>query len=239
MTKSASPERARESGAEIPPQSAWLYTFFRTILRILFRTLWRWEVHGRERLPATGGVILACNHASHLDPMIAGSFSPRILTYMARKSLFRSAFGWLILRCGAFPVDRGRDPRKALRTMGALLRSGRAVLIFPEGTRSRDGWIGTVRKGVGYLAARNNVPVLPLYIGGSFESWPRTAKLFRPRKLVVRAGELLEPREIDPDDATALKREEDRLQDAVEGALRRLEAGYARTAGKALPGPGV
>ncbi len=197
-----------------------VYTASRTFLRVAFWTLGGLEVHGLQNLPMTGPLIVACNHASHLDPMVLGAAFPRPLNFLARRTLFDvPVFRWLIHHNNAFPLDREGDPREALRTFGERLDQGAAVVMFPEGTRSSDGALGEIRPGVGMLAVRNYVPVLPVFVWGSYQSWPRGRGYPKPHHLKALMGEVIVPNP----DKTLRKSEQLRINHEVGAALRRLE----------------
>jgi 1-acyl-sn-glycerol-3-phosphate acyltransferase len=153
------------------------------------------EVRGREFMPASGRLLVASNHASFLDPMLVGCALPRPIHFMARKSLFKPIFGWMIRSVLAFPVDRDGDPRNAFRAVGDLLERERAVGIFPEGTRSETGRMGEVKAGIAMLASKYRAPVLPVYAWGTFQSWPKGRKLPRPHRTKVFAGNVISPPE--------------------------------------------
>jgi 1-acyl-sn-glycerol-3-phosphate acyltransferase len=155
----------------------------------MFSCLGGLEVKGRENVPADGPLILAANHASYLDPMLLGAALDRSLHFLARRTLFDiPGFGWLIRQNQAFPLERGGDSREAIKIFGDILGRGKAVVVFPEGTRSADGVMGEVRPGIGMLAIRNRAPTLPAYIWGTFQSLPRGGILPRPHRFKVLLG---------------------------------------------------
>lgn len=171
-----------------------VYTGSRTFLRCAFWLGGGLTVYGREHVPGEGRLIVACNHASHLDPMILGAAFDRPLHFMARRTLFDvPVFRWLIHHNNAFPLDREGDSREALRVFGERLEMGNAVVMFPEGTRSPDGALQEMKLGLGMLAVRNNAPVLPVYNWGSYQAWPRRAKFPRPHRLKTYIGEVIVP----------------------------------------------
>lgn len=152
--------------------------------------------------------------------MILGAAFARPLHFMARRSLFAvPGFGWLIRQTQAFPLNREGDVREAMRLCGALLEKDAAVVMFPEGTRSLDGMVGVMRPGVGMLAMRNLAPVLPVYIWGSFQSWPRGRKFPRPHRVKALIGRPIVP----SGEGDARKEEQKRVTDAVGEAIRALE----------------
>jgi 1-acyl-sn-glycerol-3-phosphate acyltransferase len=124
-------------------------------------------VHGAHRVPATGPLIVACNHVSYFDPPALGVAMPRPIHYMAKVELFRMpVLGPLIERLNAFPVDRSRGDVAAIKRAVEVLRTGAAIGIFPEGTRNRRGDIKP-QYGVALLAALSEAPILPAYVAGS------------------------------------------------------------------------
>ena len=122
-----------------------LYYTSRSLLRVLFRLTGGLEVRGVERVPMTGPLVVASNHASYLDPMLLGAALPRPLAFLARKTLFDNLFfGWFIRSHFAFPLDREGDIREALRSFSEQLAAGRAVVMFPEGTRTSTGKLADI-----------------------------------------------------------------------------------------------
>lgn len=153
------------------------------------------RIKGREHIPRTGGLLVACNHISYWDPPLLGIAVNRELFYMAKKSLFRNKiFGALIRAYNAIPVERGSFSRAALERAGEVVRSGNAFVIFPEGSRGDPGVLREPKPGLGMVAEKTRCPVVPAYITGS-----DTIKqcLIRRRPLVVSFGPPLRPEEID------------------------------------------
>lgn len=207
-----------------------VYRLSRISLRVLFWLGGGMEVRGQENVPPDGPLVVACSHASYLDPMILGAAFDRDLHFMARKTLFKvPGFSWLIRQNQAFPLDREGDSREAIRLFGDFLDKGKAVVMFPEGTRSRDGSLGEIKSGVGMLSVRNQSPVLPVYIWGSFQSWPRGRRLPRPHHLKVLMGRTISPSA----DKSLRKDEQQRITNEVGAALADLE----REAWKGEPEP--
>ena len=167
-----------------------LYRAARTLSRMGGVLLWRYDVRGRDRIPREGGVILASNHQSFLDVLLLGAACPRPVRYMARRTLWdHRLLGWLISDWKAIPVDRDRPGKDDLRRVIETARGGEVLALFPEGTRTRDGSIGEMRGGIGFLARRAGVPVVPVRIAGAFEAWPRGRRLPRPGKVRIEFGE--------------------------------------------------
>lgn len=173
------------------------YSFCRLMSQVAFAVCFRLRAIDRGRVPRTGGVLLVANHQSYLDPVIVAVGLPRAVSFMARRSLFKVApFRWLIESLGAFPIDRGRPDIKALKEGIRRLRAGRIVVVYPEGTRTRDGSIGSFHSGFLMMAERAGVPVTPVAIVGADRAWHRSRALPRPAPIRVRYGEPLTPEEV-------------------------------------------
>jgi 1-acyl-sn-glycerol-3-phosphate acyltransferase len=174
----------------------WGYAGVRLFSQMLFIYLFRGRVFGTLRVPRHGGVLLVSNHQSFLDPVLATFALPRECSYMARATLFDSKWlGPVIKRLNAFPVKRGTADMGAIKETLRRLKQGKVVLAFPEGTRTVDGSIGPMRTGVVLLARKARVPIVPTLILGAYESWPRTAKLPRPRPILVAYANPIWPEE--------------------------------------------
>ena len=174
----------------------WAYASVRLFSQMLFIFLFRGRVFGTRRVPRHGGVLLVSNHQSFLDPVLATFALPRECNYMARATLFDSKWlGPVIRHLNAFPVKRGTADIGAIKETLRRLKQGQVVLTFPEGTRTVDGSIGPMRAGVILLARKARVPIVPTLILGAYESWPRTAKLPRPRPILVAYAEPFSPHE--------------------------------------------
>jgi 1-acyl-sn-glycerol-3-phosphate acyltransferase len=146
-----------------------LWTVCHAILVPIMYGLYRLRRRGAEHLPAEGPLLVASNHVSVLDPPFVGmAVAPRRAYYMAKSELFRRpAFAWVIRGLGAFPVVRGGADRDAIRTSRELLAAGEALIMFPEGTRSRDGRMRPGFTGAGAMALAPGVTVVPAAIWGT------------------------------------------------------------------------
>jgi glycerol-3-phosphate dehydrogenase (NAD(P)+) len=167
-----------------------MYWTLRVILVPFFLVYFRLARIGREHLPRTGPVLLAANHRSFLDPFVIGALTRRPVYYMAKRELFEKRWQAWVLNClGAFPVDRGASDKHAMDTARAILERGDCVVIFPEGTRTRRGPLGSPRRGVGRLALETGVPVVPIAVIGTEDV--RRGWRIRPRRVRIRVGRAL------------------------------------------------
>lgn len=146
---------------------------FRPAVHALSRFYFGLELRGVEHIPATGAVIIVPNHQTYADPPLVTIPVRRPVYYMAWSRLFQvPGLGWCIRRLRAFPVDIEAPDSRATREVIRLLRAGEAVMIFPEGERTRDGRVAPFKPGAFRLAGSLGVPVLPVTIVGGHESWP-------------------------------------------------------------------
>ena len=193
---------------------------------VLCVTLFGIRVYHRERLPAEGGVLVVSNHQSFLDPILAGVGMGRPFHPMARESLFRFApFRWLIRSLNAFPVRRASADLGAIREALRRLRAGAVVLVFPEGTRTRDGSIGRLQGGPVIMAARAGVPIVPMVIDGAFVAWPRSSPLPRPARIRVACGHAIAAADLAGAEPDAVVANLAAQMAALQAELRRLPRG--------------
>jgi 1-acyl-sn-glycerol-3-phosphate acyltransferase len=175
------------------PHRLW-YDVLRVVCRLAAILVFRIRCRGRRFVPASGGALVLSNHQSHLDPVLVGLATDRRLNYLARDTLFKFApFRWLINSLDAIPLDREGLGLGGLKETLKRLKRGELVLIFPEGTRTRDGDVGTLKPGFCALARRAGVPLLPVGIDGAFDSWPRSRTLPAPAVIHIQFGEPLGP----------------------------------------------
>ena len=157
----------------------------------LFLFLWnRFAVRGVENIPDQGGVLLASNHASFLDPPAVGAgYRGRPLHFMARDTLWNSKFGtWWMSKVGCIPVSRGTGDMRALKTTIKMLKEGKVVSMFPEGTRTEDGELQEAKGGIGFIIEKSECRVVPAYIDGSYKSHPKGTTLIKPSKVTITYG---------------------------------------------------
>ena len=180
------------SGIVAPERRGISYFLGWWFFRIYTGLYHRRQVFNEERIPRTGGVILASNHLSYIDPPLVGCSTRRVIHYLARASAFKGAIGGAILRSwNSIPVDRDGGSTKGLRTILERLREGRAIMMFPEGTRSPDGTQQTSRPGIGLMIAKSDAPVIPVRVFGTYEAYGRHHAIPRPRSVQVKFGEAL------------------------------------------------
>jgi 1-acyl-sn-glycerol-3-phosphate acyltransferase len=135
------------------------------------RAFSRLRVYGRDRVPSRGGVVIACNHFSWLDPAALGAACPRTLYDMAKIVAHRvPGLGQLIRAFGTFSVRRGESDREAVRMMRQIVRDGKALGLFVEGTRQRAGVPGEIQAGAAMVALQEGVPIVPVALHGS-QTW--------------------------------------------------------------------
>jgi cytidylate kinase len=147
-----------------------IYRAGRDLAALFARTCLRFQVTGLEGVPRKGPLLIACNHISFWDPPLVGSSIQREVHFIAKEELFRNRlFGALISSYNSIPIRRGPQARAALRGAEDVLAAGGAIVIFPEGTRSKSGEFLPPRAGIARLAAHGRAPVLPVYISGSNE----------------------------------------------------------------------
>lgn len=147
------------------------------------------RIFGRENFPKDGPVIVAPNHVSFLDPMLVGVAAPRKLNYLARDTLFRfRPFAKILYAVNTYPIRRETGDVNAFKLALNNLSQNKAVLVFPEGTRSQDGNLQRPKSGIGFLQAASGVSILPCYVKGSKEAWPRHSRFPRPRRVSVYFG---------------------------------------------------
>lgn len=174
---------------ESPKGTLW-YRFILFLAReIAFRALGGFVTKGWKNIPLTGPVIIAPNHMSFLDPPLAACGMKRALTFMAKEELFKPFFlGWLIRSVGAFPIRRGENDTSAIRMALDLLNQGRAVIVFPEGTRGQGKVMGPILPAVPMLAKRTGAWVVPVGITGTQRVWPKGQSRPGRGRMTIRYG---------------------------------------------------
>lgn len=166
----------------------WVYYAGRFLTRMLLFLLAQWQVRGRENIPEQGPLLIVANHINLADPPILAVSIRRKAMFMAKEELFRSRFSRFFVRnFGAFPIRRGRLDRGALRRAEQLLARGLALIMFPEGQRSKNARLQPAFAGSALVAVRSDVPILPVGITGT-EKIKGRAWLFRRPRITVNIG---------------------------------------------------
>ncbi len=188
------------------------YSFLRNCARLFYIIVYNIHVIGGENIPSQkGGYIIASNHVSNNDPPVVGITFKGKYTFMAKEELFHKNpfFSWLIKRLGAFPVKRGAKDTSAIDKALESLKEGRIFVIFPEGTRSKDGTLGRAKSGVTLIAAQAKVPVVPVFIRYG-------RKKFR-RNIYISIGKMIPAEHFDVDisDRRMLKQVSSTIMDEI------------------------
>jgi 1-acyl-sn-glycerol-3-phosphate acyltransferase len=168
--------------------NSFFYQLLRTIFYIFFKVFNRFEVIGHENIPEKGGVIVAANHVSYLDPPVIGVALKRQATFIAKEGLFRIPLIGRGIKAFSFPVKRDRPQPSTIKEAVYRLKQGGVLVLFPEGGRSADGSFLDAKRGVGMIAATSSTPVVPALIEGTDRAFPVGAKFFRPAKIRVLFG---------------------------------------------------
>lgn len=163
-----------------------------------------------------GPVLLVVNHQSYLDPVACACGMKREMDFMARETLFKGRFGRIISNLNAFPVRRGEADMRAIRDIVDRLEQRRAVVMFPEGTRSADGQVKDFKNGFVLIARKAKAAIVPVAVDGTWDAWPRQRKLPRLRKLSIEYGQVIPAEQVKSMDR-------DELLKKVTDEVRRLQ----------------
>lgn len=189
------------------------------LLRFLFKNCFHWQIIGLENIPP-GGAVLSPNHLSYWDIPVIALAVPRRVHFMAKEELFRvPVFGAVIRSLLAFPVKRGAPDRAAIRYAIEMLQAGDIVLVFPEGTRSKNGKLGEFKPGAALIAVKAGVPTVPAGIIG-------TDKIFRSGSLFPRIEiQFAKPVPAAPDSADESKNITENVGQRVRIAIEKIVNG--------------
>jgi 1-acyl-sn-glycerol-3-phosphate acyltransferase len=201
-----------------------LYGICHYALRQIYDIFFRGEVRGLQHLPADGSFIIASNHASHLDPPLVGCHISQQMAFFARKTLWKPGIAsWWLDGVGTIPVDRdGGSDVTAIKRVLQSLKQHKPVILFPEGTRSIDGELQPPKPGVGLLACRTQVPVVPVRVFGSFQAFGKDGQLRLGTPISVVFGPALQPSDYDhPADG---KERYQRASERIMAAIAKLQA---------------
>jgi len=154
----------------------------------IFKIFFLLEIQGKENIPSQSNFVIAANHSSFLDPPLIGYLFSKPIAYFTKQEQLHGLFGLLITRLGAIPLSRSSMGRSDIRMALNVIKRGKCLLIFPEGTRSRTGKFLPAKPGIGFIVHRAKVPVLPIYIKGSFKAMPPGRNFIRPGKIIIKIG---------------------------------------------------
>ncbi len=195
-----------------------IYNIFYNLAKLLARFLFRMKVVHPERMVEEGPLLIAVNHSSYFDPPLAGICSRRGVYYLARKTLLKwPFFGPLFPAMNVIPVERDGNDMSALREVIKKVREGNGIILFPEGTRSKDGNLQPARAGIGLIIAKSRAPVLPMRIFGAYEAFPKGSKGMKFTQITVVIGEPIyfKPEELTPASRETYQQLSDRVMEAI------------------------
>ena len=173
------------------------YRFGRGLLMPFYKLLFWYKINGRENVPNDGAYIVCSNHLSNNDPVLLGLAMKRQIFYMAKAELFRNPIaGWVIRHLGAFPVNRGAGDGKAINEAEQIVKDGKLLGIFIEGTRSKTGEFLRPKSGASIIAHQMNVPVIPVCIT------PKNKKIRVFQQVKISIGKPITPKELGLDKGT-------------------------------------
>jgi len=194
-------------------------------IRSFYRNLLLGEVEGLENVPRTGSIILASNHSSHLDPPLLGCNIMRVITYFARKTLWKKGIGaaWMDA-VGAIPIDRdGESDIKAMKATLAALKNGGVLTLFPEGTRSPDGTLQSAKPGIGLIAAKSQSAIVPCRIFNAYKALSKESRLPNLNLSIhIVYGTPLFPENYDPGKSAGKERYQ-RIADNIMAAISKIQ----------------
>jgi 1-acyl-sn-glycerol-3-phosphate acyltransferase len=205
-----SPEKPKKSQKNLyEPYSTprIIYEMLRVLIVSVFALVAHVHLRNRHNVPKHGPYIIAANHLSWTDIPLIPAYLPGKVIYMAKEESFHDRFGWLVRFLGAFPVKRGEGDRHALKAANDLLKRGKVLIIFPEGTRSKTRTMAKGHAGLGMIALRANVPVIPVAISGSENALKKFGT-----EITISYGE---PMFLKPEGAKVTREDIDRATDEV------------------------
>lgn len=228
MTASKHPATA--AGAEASVASRRFYRLARAIVVGFMRLWFRIEVRGADRIPASGGFILAPGaHRSIADTPLVCAVTPRMLRYMGAERYFAvPVLGPFLRAVGGFAVERDATDREALRVSESILALGEPLVVFPESTRGSGPLVGELKEGAAFLACRAGVPVVPVGVGGAERVLPKGGRFPRPRKVVLVVGSPIVPPQREP--GARVKRSQVRALTTELGSALQLQFDAAQIA---------
>ena len=197
-----------------------MYAVLRVVVIFIYKILYNLSYEGKDNIPRQGGYIFASNHRGYADPVLLSLPVPKRFAYMAKEELFKNPFFSVLIRAfGAFPVSRGKGDLEVIDTAIGKLKSGKNLVIFPEGTRSYDGKVGRGKTGVALIAAKTGADVIPAAI--VFEG----RKLKFRSKVVVKYGKPIKAQELAITGTSSSELKE--LKAKIMGAITELAEGHS------------
>ncbi len=195
-----------------------LYRIAHTTFRSAAKAFFNFRIIGQEKLVEDGGVLIASNHESFLDPPLVGIGYQKPVYYLARKTLFRGPCGWLYPRLNAVPVDQEQPDMSSLKRIIKVLRGGERVVVFPEGARTLDGQLQPAAAGVGLIVAKSKVKVQPVRIFGARKALPRGSGRLKFEPVTIVVGDVLEfsPEELSVKGRDGYQAISDRIMSEIE-----------------------
>ena len=167
-----------------------LYRFAYWVTRVIATVLFRAKIEGREHTPQKGGALICSNHQSYLDPFFVGMAFDRSVCFVARRTLFdNSILSKMMQWFDTISLDRDGLGLSGLKAILRRTKAGELILMFPEGTRTMDGSVGTIQPGFSLIARRTKVPIVPVAVDGAYEALPRNRKMIRLAKVAVCVGD--------------------------------------------------
>ncbi len=168
-----------------------VYFIVRNFFKIARFFLFPFKMVGLKNVPRKGAFIFACNHRSYIDPPLMAMCYYRPLAFVARSTLFKGILGWFLPRLNSVPINRESADVSAIKQTLRNLKKGFPVVVFPEGTRTLDPAKRKVLSGVGMIAVKSGLPVVPVYIKGTDDVLPPGAKFPKRRPVSVTFGEVM------------------------------------------------
>jgi 1-acyl-sn-glycerol-3-phosphate acyltransferase len=188
------PKWSGEVRVQVQPWQRWFYRVVRLVIAGFVRLFWRVRVEGLENIPKDGAFILSPNHRSNVDTPLVALMGTRALRFMGKDSMWKlGASDWFFTSMGGIPVHRGVPDRAAMKSCDDVLGAGQPMVIFPEGTRKSGPVVEDIFEGPAYLAAKHQVPIVPVGIGGSEGAMPKGAKMIKPVKITIVIGAPITP----------------------------------------------
>jgi 1-acyl-sn-glycerol-3-phosphate acyltransferase len=208
---------AAKPPSDSPLRRNWVWFSIQAVLRVVFTVWLRYRARGVERIAAEGGGLILSNHQSFLDPLLIGLPLRRPVSFLARDTLFPvPVVGWILRHTYVTPLNRAGGSAAGLKATLRRLEEGFLVGMFPEGTRSADGALGTFKPGFAALVRRTDRPIYPVGIAGANRAMGRGSVVLRPHRVCVVFGEPFGPAEIA---ALGVRGRETDLVDAVRSRI--------------------